>query len=155
MPRPAPRASCSPFRGGTATARLQSHGGCARAERSSAREPPTPNPVTLESLCASSGCCPSGGWASSTLTSATCRLLGTPGPSFAPPSLVSSVRKGEIGAVTERLGEWAQSVGITTVPGMVGAGRHRRIRPPQFPSLCQAETQTPAKLKKLCTGPGH
>lgn len=69
--------------------------------------------------------------------------------------LVSSVRKGDIGAVTERLGEWAQSVGITSVPGMVGAGRHRWIRPPQLPSLCQAETQTPAWLKRLFTGPGH
>lgn len=38
---------------------------------------------------------------------------------------------------------------------MVGAGRHRWIRPPQFPTLCQTETQNPAWLKRLCTGPGH
>lgn len=48
-------------------------------------------------------CCPSSGQTSSTRTLATSRPLGTPGPSFAPPSLVFSVRKGYIGAVTERL----------------------------------------------------
>lgn len=84
--------------------------------------PPTPNPVTLESLRVSSGCCPSGDWVFSTRTSATCRSLGTLGSSFAPPSLVSSVRKGEIGAVTERLGQWAQSVGHHFGAGNGGGG---------------------------------
>lgn len=77
---------------------LQSHRGCAQGERSSAKGPPHPQPghprVSARVLRLLS------------LTSATCGPLGTPGPSFTPPSL-GSVRKGNIGAVTERLREWA------------------------------------------------
>lgn len=151
MPGQPRRALCSPFRGGTAATRLQSHRGCARGERSPAREPPNP-PQSPWSLCALLSLWwlglqhPDFGDLS---------ILRHPRPLFSPPCLVSSVRKGDIGAVTARLREWAKLVGITSVPGMVGVGRHLWIRPPQFPSLYQAETQTQALWKGFCTGPGH
>lgn len=105
MPGAPPRALYSPFRGGTAATRLQCHRVCAQGERSPAREPPPPSTPshTPRHPGVFARCCPSSGQTSSTRTLATSRPLGTPGPSFAPPSLVFSVRKGYIGAVTERL----------------------------------------------------
>lgn len=107
---------------------LQSHRGCAQGERSSAKGPPTPtpNPVTLESLRASSGCCPS---------------LRRPVDPWAPQDLLLHrltwcLQFGRaISGQLQSVWESGQCVGITSVPGMVGAGRHWWIRPPQFPSL--------------------
>lgn len=131
MPGPAPRALCSPFRGGTAATRLQSHRVCARGERNPAREPPpTPHthPATLESLrtvvpLVARPPAPDFGDQSSP---------GTPGPSFAPPSLVFSVRKGDIGAVTERLRVGA-ACGHHISAGN-GGGRETSVDPPALVS---------------------
>lgn len=99
-------------------------------KKPSKRAPPTPHthPATLESLrtvvpLVARPPAPDFGDQSSP---------GTPGPSFAPPSLVFSVRKGDIGAVTERLRVGA-ACGHHISAGN-GGGRETSVDPPALVS---------------------